>query len=152
MLCSAATKDRRLTHGINLDCRKTFLVINVLRLIRPEIILKEFNLTTCKETEEVPEAGRMKPSHTSEGRQTQGTTPMPTFLTMPQCRWNYRRATWSDSKDSKYRNCNSTTALLHNHFWFRRYDSKIKRLPVLVFHRNQCFGSKKWRQLILWTS
>ena len=33
-------------YGINLDYRKTFLV----RLIHPEIILKEFNLTTCKET------------------------------------------------------------------------------------------------------
>ena len=50
-LCSAATKDCRLTHGINLDDRKTFLEINSLRLIHPEIILKEFNLTTCKETE-----------------------------------------------------------------------------------------------------
>ena len=47
---SAATKDCRLTHGINLDYRKTFLDINFLRLIHPEIILKEFNLTTCKVT------------------------------------------------------------------------------------------------------
>ena len=39
-----------LTHAIHLDCRKTFLVINFLRLIHPKIILKEFNLTTCKET------------------------------------------------------------------------------------------------------
>ena len=30
---------------------KRFLEINFLRLIHPEIILKEFNLTTCKETE-----------------------------------------------------------------------------------------------------
>ena len=31
--------------------RKTFLEIIFLRLIPPEIILKEFNLTTCEETE-----------------------------------------------------------------------------------------------------
>ena len=38
-----------------------------LRLIHPEIILKFFNLTTCKETEKpAPEAERMKTSHTSE--------------------------------------------------------------------------------------
>ena len=49
--CSAATKDCRLTLGINLDYRKMFLEINFLRLIHPDIILKEFNLTTCKETE-----------------------------------------------------------------------------------------------------
>ena len=36
---------------INLDYRKTFWEINFLRLIHPEIILKEFNLKTCKETE-----------------------------------------------------------------------------------------------------
>ena len=58
-LCSAATKDGRLTHGINLDYRKTFLEINFLRLTHPEIILKEFNLTTCKET--------VKPSLKQEG-------------------------------------------------------------------------------------
>ena len=61
-LCSSATKDCRLIHGINPEYRKTFLEIIFTRLIHPEIILKEFNLTTCKET---PEAGRMKTSHTS---------------------------------------------------------------------------------------
>ena len=45
------TKDCRLTHGINLDYRKTLWEINFLRSIHPEVILKEFNLTTCKETE-----------------------------------------------------------------------------------------------------
>ena len=30
--------------------KKTFLEINFLRFIHPEIILKGFNLTTCKET------------------------------------------------------------------------------------------------------
>ena len=39
----AATKDCRLTHGMNLDHKKTFLEINFLRSIHPEIILKEFN-------------------------------------------------------------------------------------------------------------
>ena len=51
VLCSAATKDCRLTHGFNLDYRKTFFEINFLRLIHPDIILKEFNLTAWKETE-----------------------------------------------------------------------------------------------------
>ena len=31
-----------------------YLEINFLRLLHPEIILKEFNLTTCKETEKQP--------------------------------------------------------------------------------------------------
>ena len=48
--------------------------------------------------------------------------------------------------------CNSTNSLIHNHSWFGKYDSKIKRLPVLIFHRKLCYGSKKWRWLIHWTS
>ena len=30
--------------------------------------------------------------------------------------WNYRRTTRSDSRESKYRNCNSTDSLIHNRF------------------------------------
>ena len=52
--CSAATKGCRLIHGINLEYRKTFLEINFLRLIHLEIFLKEFHLTTRKETEKQP--------------------------------------------------------------------------------------------------
>ena len=34
-----------------------------------------------------------------------------------QCRWNYRGATWSDSKDSNCRNSNSTNSPIHNRYW-----------------------------------
>ena len=82
--CSAATKDCRLTHGINLDFGKTFLEINFLRLIHPEIILKVFNLTTCKETEKQSlKPGRTKTIHTSEDRLNQSTIPMTTFAARP---------------------------------------------------------------------
>ena len=56
--------------------------INFLHLIHPEIILKEFNQTTCKETEkQPPEAERMKTINTNGDRKNQGTIPMPTFAT-----------------------------------------------------------------------
>ena len=55
---------------------KRFLEINFLRLIHPEIILKEFNLTTCEET------GKQT-IHTSEDRLNEGTISMPTFATKP---------------------------------------------------------------------
>ena len=32
---------------------------------------------------------------------------------------------------------------LYHHFWFGRYDSKIKWLPALIFRRTQCYGSKR---------
>ena len=38
-------------------------------------------------------------------------------------RWIFRRILWLDNK---YRRCNSTNSLIHDHFWFGRYDSKIK--------------------------
>ena len=41
----------RLTHGINQDYWMTFLETKFLRLLHPEIILKEFNYTTCREAE-----------------------------------------------------------------------------------------------------
>ena len=71
----------------------------------------------------VPEAGRMKTSHTSEDRQKSRPRPSTTGSTI---RWNYRRTSWSDSKDTKYRNCNSTNSQLHNHCWCGKYDLKIK--------------------------
>ena len=73
-------------------------------------------------------------------------------LRVVQCWWNYRRATWSDSLDSKYRNCNSTNSVIHSGFRCGKFDSKIKWLPILIFRRMICCGSKKWRWLVLWTS
>ena len=83
--------------------------------------------------EAAPEAGRTKTGHTNEDRQNQGTIPMPTFAKRPlttirvlQYQWNYHRTTWSDSKDSKYRNRNSTNSLLHNRSWCGNTIQKIK--------------------------
>ena len=73
-------------------------------------------------------------------------------LRVLQDRWNCRRTTWSDSRDSNYRSCNSTHSLIHKRFWCRRFDSEIKWLHVRIFHRMLWCGSKKWRWLILWTS
>ena len=157
-LCKAATKDCVLIHGINLDYRQTFLEINFLRLIHPEIILKKINLTTCKET--------MKNHLKQEGQRLVTQVKTDKIKAQLQCRhlkqscwlwvlqswWKYRRTTWSDSKDSKYRNCNSTNSLIHNRSWCGKFDSNHKSLLVLVFHRMLCCGSKKWRWLILWTS
>ena len=69
-----------------------------------------------------PESDRMKTRYTSEDRQNQGTTPMTTFETRPSTMSSailveLRRITWSDSKDSKYRNCNSTNSLIHHRSW-----------------------------------
>ena len=41
-------------------------------------------------------------------------------------RWNYQRTTWSDSKDSKYRNCNSTNSLIHNRSWCGKFHSETQ--------------------------
>ena len=73
------------------------LVINFLRLIHAEIILKKFTLTTCEETEK-------QTVHTSEERPNHGTNPMPTFAGGPSTSImlvEFPQNLWSDSKDSK---------------------------------------------------
>ena len=64
----------------------------------------------------------------------------------------FRRTTWSDSKDTKCRNCNSTGSLIHHQSWCEKQDSKHRSQVVLIFRRKLCYGSKKWRWLILWMS
>ena len=83
-------------------------------MVHPEIFLKEFHLITCKETE--------KQSLKRERRRLFTQVKTDKIKAQFQCRhlrqgrywWNYRRTTWSDSKDSKYRNCNSANSLIHN--------------------------------------
>ena len=151
--CWAATNACLLTHGILRDYRNTLLETNFLRSI-PDIILKEFSLAHHKENEDQFHKlqGQVKPfsQEMTNKREVQF-----------QCRhlrrirrlwvllylWNYRRATWSDSKDSKFWSFNSTNSLILNHSWFGKYDSKMKWLPVLIFHRMLCCGSRKWRWL-----
>ena len=85
-----------------------------------------------REQGSVPQAtGRTGTLFTRDDKQNRGAIPMPTFAGRPWTvssffRWNFRRILWLDSKDSKFRSCNSTNSLVHNHFEFRRYDSKIK--------------------------
>ena len=50
--CWAATNGCLLTYGIHRDYRKTFLVTNFLRLLHPEIIIKEFTLAHHKENKD----------------------------------------------------------------------------------------------------
>ena len=74
--CLAATEDCRLTHGINLDYRKTLLEIEKSsskisiwrRAMKPRSSLWSM---------------KTKTSHTSEDRLNQGTISMPTFATKP---------------------------------------------------------------------
>ena len=48
----ATTNACHLTHGIHLEHRKTFLVMNFLHLIHPEIILMEFILAQHQERQD----------------------------------------------------------------------------------------------------
>ena len=79
-----ATNACLLTHGIRLDHRKTFLVINFVHMIRPEIIVKEIHhSTTPGATGSVPvQIGTGTPVARDEDR-IWGTIPMPTFARRP---------------------------------------------------------------------
>ena len=119
--CWAATIACLMTHGIYRDYRRTFLVVNFLRLIHPEIILKEFNLTTCKETDKqsLKQEGR-RPFTQVRTDKIKGTIPMPTFATKPltvssTIPVELPQNSMVDSKDSKLRNCNSRNSLFPYH-------------------------------------
>ena len=121
--CWAATNACLLTHGIHRDYRKTFLEINFLRLIHPEIILKEFSLAHHKENEDQfhklqgrglfsqemtnKTETQFQCRHLQEGRR----------LWFRQYRWMFRRTLWLDSKDSTFRSCNETNSWNSQSFW-----------------------------------
>ena len=132
---------------------KTLLVINFLRLIDPEIIIKKLTLAHHKENENQFHRPQGRGLLSQEMTNKAETIPMPTFARRPSTmssiiRWIFRRILWLDSTDSKFWSCNSTNSQIHNHSWFGRYDSKIKLLLVLIFHRTLRYGSTKWRWLI----
>ena len=65
------------------------------------------------------------------------------WLRVPQDWWNYRGNTWSDSKDSNYRNCNSTNSLIHNRSLVENSIQKSSHYLFWLFHRMPCCESKK---------
>ena len=91
-----------------------------------------------REQESVPQAAGIGTLFARDDKQNKGTIPMPTLAgrSSTMCSStpvDFPLIPWLDSKDSKYRNCNSTNFLVHNHFWFGRYDSKIKWPLVPIF-------------------
>ena len=149
VLCWAATNACHSTHGIRLDHRKTFLVTNALRLIRPEIVIKEFIILRHQVfqdrfqcilvQERLSQEMKIRIGAQFQCRHLQEShRPWIHFF-----RWIFRRILWLDSKDSRYRNFNSINSLHLLHSYVGRKDSKTKWLLVLIFHRRLCYGSKK---------
>ena len=69
-----------------LDYRKTFLVINVLHVVCPEMLLKEFTVMSHmkhEETESLPRAIGTGTSFARDDEQKKGTVPMPMFARRP---------------------------------------------------------------------
>ena len=71
--------------------------------------------------EAIPHQPKEKASLTSEDGQNYGTIPMPTFESRPLTTSSavpveLPQIMWSDSKDIKCLNCNSTNSLIHNRF------------------------------------
>ena len=73
-----------LTHGINLDYRKTFFGNQISTFVSPRDHFQRISSDDVQRNREaVPEAGRTKTTRTSDDRQNQGTIPMPSFATRP---------------------------------------------------------------------
>ena len=145
---SMLSRDKRLPHdtwnhsGLQ---EYVFWKLIFLRLIHPEIILKEFNLTTCKETE--------KQSLEQKRR-----------ILVAQFQWHLQQNRWQSStipvelpqnymvgqQRQRISELQFDNSPIHNRFQYGKFDSKPKSLPVLIFHRILCYGSKTWRWLFHW--
>ena len=80
----------------------------------------------------VPQATATETLCARDDKQSRDTIPMPTFARRPSTHEFYNTGgvsaefLWLDSKDSRFRNCGSTTSLTHNRFWCGKFDSKHK--------------------------
>ena len=72
-----------MTDGIRLDFRKTFLEINFLHLIRPDIIIQEFTLAHHKERRDQFHKQQGQGHLSQDEDRISGTIPMPTFARRP---------------------------------------------------------------------
>ena len=82
--CWAATNACLLTHGINLDYRRTFFGNQFSTFDSPRDHPRRIQYDKVQRNREAaPEAGRTKTVHTSEDRLNHGTIPLPTFATRP---------------------------------------------------------------------
>ena len=145
------SRDKRLPF----DTWNTSFLLN-RNLIRPKIIIKEFTTVGHQQRKDQfhkrwgqgPLSQEMRSEmgaqfhcrHLQESRRPR----------VHSYRWIFRTILWLGSKNSKYRNCNSTNSLIHHRSWCGRQDSKHTSRVVLIFRRKLCFGSKKWRWSIHW--
>ena len=109
-----------------------------------------------RERESFPQATGSGTIFARDDKQSRDTIPMPTFArrppTMSSCIPVDIPQSSMVGQQRQLRSCNSTNSPIHNRFLCGKFDSKPKSLPVLIFSRTLCCGSKKWRWLILWTS
>ena len=131
-----------------------FVEINFLRLIHPEIIVKEFILARSqRERGSVPQATGTDTFFSQEMTNKIETQFQYIGNKAVDCEFcnagGFSVEFYGlDSKDSKYRNCNSINSQHVLQTYVGRCDSKIKWLLVRIFHRMLCCGSKRWRWLI----
>ena len=132
--------------------------INFLRLIHLEIFFKEFNLTTCEETEkQALKPGRTKTIHTSEDRQNQGTSPISTFARRPlttsatiavevpqNCVVGQQRQQISECQFDKFPNPSSFVV------WKTRFKTQVSNGSE--FPSEAMLWIEKVERLILWMS
>ena len=84
MLCSAATKECRLTHGINPEYRKTCFGNQFSTFESPRDFPQRISSENVRRNREaIPHQSKGKASLTSEDGQNNGTIPMPTFASRP---------------------------------------------------------------------
>ena len=149
VLSWAATNACRLTHGIRLDCRKTFLVINFSTFDSSTNHHQGIHhSTTPSGAGSVLVRIGTRTHVTRDEDRNRSTIPMPTFARKPLTislffPVNNPQNSMVGQKRQD-RNFNSTNSLHLLHFFMLEDKiQKTKWLLVLIFHRRLCYRSKK---------
>ena len=95
VLRKAATNAYHLIHGMHLDYRKMFLVINFLHLVRRNLSQGIHYCATPTGTESVPQAIRTRTLFARDDKQIRDTIPMPTFAGRPSTRSSKKNSGYS---------------------------------------------------------
>ena len=146
---SMLSRDKRLpldfwdTSGLQ---ENGFLVINFLRLIFTEIILKEFTLVQHQERQDqFHKQWRQEPFFTRDDKQNRGTIPMPTFAGRPSTMSSTIHSgvfTEFYGWTAKTANIGIAIRQIPYTVYILILEDEIQKL-VLIAHRRLWYGSKK---------
>ena len=107
-----------------------------------------------KERGSVPQATGSVTLFERDDKQSKDTIPMPTFARRPSTMGSIIPVDFPHNfmvgqQRQQISELQSDNFLITSYSWFRKYDPKKKVTTCLIFHRKQCYGSKKKNEMVV---